>query len=439
MVNPSSDFRPQADIVLEAVVPMRTMYLEVSAPRVLLTRLLGRVLWAAYFAPTSCFHFSTIPDPPLPAPDWARVRNRMCGICGSDLHQIFMDAGLDVAPVALPSHQRIYLGHEMVGNVVEIGSAVSEVRVGDRVVRWGRADDCRARGRTELCPACARGHRVLCELASEPRPYHPVGGGFGDSFITPASTLLRVPDDLSDEQATLIEPAAVAIHAASRRCVQPGERVLVIGCGVIGYLLIQAIRACQPECDITALAQFDWQADLAHRYGADRTFLASDDGYAETARITGARLYGRRGNRMLLGGFDVVFDVVGIESTLNNALRWTRAGGTVVLVGVHLHRMKLDVTPVWYQEVNLIGSVGHSVMTWNGESISDFELAMRWMQSGQLNTAGLVTHRFALEDYRTAFKVALDKRTYRSIKVVFDLGIRPQEKHGKYARQKGSG
>ena len=401
---------------------MRTMILQVSVPRILLTRLLGRISKAAYFAPVSPLRLLDLPDPPLPASDWVRVRNRLCGICGSDLHQLFVDAGLDVAPVALPSHQRIYLGHEMVGQVVEVGAAVEDFKVGDRVVRWGRADDCRARGRAELCPACARGHRVLCQFASEPREHHPIGGGFGDSFITPASTLLPVPGDLSDEQAIFAEPAAVAIHAAYRRPVEAGERVLVLGCGTIGFLLIQSIRALQPACEIAAVAQFPWQADLALEYGAQHVFLADDDGFAATARLTGAKLYeGRAGNRMLLGGFDLIFDVVGIESTLNNALRWARAGGTVVLVGVNLHRMRLDVTPVWYQEVNLIGAVGHDVVRWEGEYLSTFELAMRWMQTGNLDCDGLLTHRFPLDDYREAFIVAMDKQTHRSVKVAFDL------------------
>ncbi|MBI5653660.1 MAG: alcohol dehydrogenase catalytic domain-containing protein [Chloroflexi bacterium] len=391
---------------------MKTMVLDASVPRIVLTKILGRFSRGAYFAPTAPVRLATIPDPRLPARDWVRVKNRACGICGSDLHQIFLDVSLDVAPTALPSHQRIFLGHEMVGDVIEIGGAVRDFKIGDRVVRWGRADDCRARGRAELCPACARGHRVLCGYASEPREHHPIGGGFGDSFITPASTLLRVPNDLTDEQATLVEPAAVAIHAASRG-VDPN--------GVIGYLLIQAIRAIQPACEITALAQFDWQAELAKQYGAHNTILAREDGFTQVARLTGAREYARGDNRMLMGGFDVVFDVVGIASTLNNALRWTRAGGTVVLVGVNLHRMKLDLTPVWYQEVNLIGAVGHDVVTWDGEALSTFELAMKWMQTGKLNCDGLITHRFALEDYRNAFAVATDKRVHRSVKVVFDL------------------
>lgn len=401
---------------------MQTMVLEVSVPRIVLTRLLGRFWRGASFGPSSPVRLVDMADPLLPAPDWVRVRNRLCGVCGSDLHQLFVDASLDVAPVALPSHQRVYLGHEMVGDIVEVGSAVTGLGIGDRVVRWGRADDCRARGRADLCPPCARGHRVLCQFASEPREHEPVGGGFGDTFVTPASTLLPVPKALSDEQAIFTEPAAVAIHAAWRRQANPGEQVLVIGCGTIGYLLIEAILALQPDCEITAVAQFPWQAEMAVERGAAHVFMSRDDGFAEVARLTGGRVYeGRRGNCMLLGGFGLVFDVVGTESTLNNALRWTRAAGTVVLVGVNLHRMHLDVTPVWYQEVDLLGAVGHDVVRWEGETLSTFELAMRWMQEGKLDCEGLLTHRFPLGEYRKAFAVALDKQKHQSVKVAFDL------------------
>lgn len=401
---------------------MRTMVLDVSVPKILWTRLLSRVWKGAYYAPTSPLRLVEMPDPPLPAPDWVRVRNLLCGICGSDLHQLFVDAGLDVAPVALPSHKRTYLGHEMVGEVVEVGEAVTACRVGDRVVRWGRADDCLARGREELCPACARGHRVLCQVASEPREHHPVGGGFGESFIAPSSSLVRVPRDLTDELAIFTEPVAVALHAALRRPANAGGKVLVLGCGTIGFLLIQVLHLLQPRCEVTAVAQFPWQAELAREYGADQVFLASDDGYSRVAQITGASLHvGRRGNRMLLGGFDLIFDVVGIDATLNNALRWARAGGTVVLVGVNLHRMNLDVTPVWYQEVDLLGAVGHDVVEWEGESISTFELAMLWMQTGQVRCARLLTHRYPLRSYQEAFAVAVDKQKYQSIKVAFDL------------------
>jgi threonine dehydrogenase-like Zn-dependent dehydrogenase len=240
--------------------------------------------------------------------------------------------------------------------------------------------------------------------------------------VPTASTLVRVPDSLSNADAIFAEPAAVAIHAAWRRPPQDGERVLVLGCGTIGLLLLQVLCTLQPRCQLTAVAQFPWQVDLAQASGADHVFLSSDNGDFLVARATGAKLYeGRARNRMLLGGFDLIFDVVGNEVTLNRALRWARARGTVVLVGVNLHRMRLDVTPVWYQEVNLLGAVGHDIVTFQGQSVSTFELAMSWMQSGTLRCAELLTHRFPIELYHQAFAVAADKQTHRSVKVAFAM------------------
>jgi threonine dehydrogenase-like Zn-dependent dehydrogenase len=123
---------------------------------------------------------------------------------------------------------------------------------------------------------------------------------------------------------------------------------------------------------------------------------------------------------MLIGGFDIVFDVVGIPQTINDTLRWTRANGTVVIVGVHLHRMQLDLTPVWHQEVNLIGAVGHDIVDWQGKAISTFDLAQQWMAEGKIESDVLLTHTFALDDYRRAIDTALDKATSRSVKVAFD-------------------
>ncbi len=401
---------------------MRSLLLDVTPARFVITRALLRFWKQAWAAPFAPLRFLEQDDPPLPAPDWVRVENRMCGICGSDLHQILLDAELNVAPAILPSSRRAYLGHEMVGVVVEVGAAVGGFQPGDRVVRWGRANDCAARGLDDLCPACARGHRVLCERAMEPMHPQPIGGGFGDQFITPASTLVRVPEAVSDEQAIFIEPLAVALHAAFRSPPRDDDRVLVIGCGTIGLLLIQVLRQIAPKALLVAQAEFPWQADLAREMGADETFLAAEDGFAHAAALTGARLYrGRGGSAMLLGGFDRVFDVVGIPTTLEAALRYARARGVVVLVGVNLRRMRLDLTPVWYQEVDLLGAVGHDVTRWEGERISNFDLAIRWLAEGRVRTDPLLTHTFRLEAYREAIATALDKRRARAIKVAFDL------------------
>jgi len=111
-----------------------------------------------------------------------------------------------------------------------------------------------------------------------------------------------------------------------------------------------------------------------------------------------------------------------MPATLNHALRWARAGGAVVLVGANLRRMKLDLTPVWYQEVDLIGAIGHDVVIWEGRKLSTFELAMQWMQAGIIQTTPLLTHTFPVEDYRRAFAIATtEKADARSVKVALAL------------------
>ena len=123
---------------------------------------------------------------------------------------------------------------------------------------------------------------------------------------------------------------------------------------------------------------------------------------------------------MLLGGFDIIYDCVGSARTIEDSLRWARAGGAVVLVGVDLTRAKVDLNPVWYQEVDLIGSLAHGVDDWQGQRCHTYDWVFDLLRAGQMTDAGLVTHRFALKDYRQAIATALDKKTARPIKVAFE-------------------
>jgi threonine dehydrogenase-like Zn-dependent dehydrogenase len=161
---------------------------------------------------------------------------------------------------------------------------------------------------------------------------------------------------------------------------------------------------------------------MAYRLGAHEV-VAGEDGYQATARITGAKLYeGMFGNRMLLGGFDVVYDCVGSAKTLQDSLRWTRAGGAVVLAGVKLAPLKLDLNPIWCQEVDLIGVYAHGAEPWKGEMRPTYDLVIELMRQGKLTTDGLITHRFPLSQWRQAVSTALDKRN-GTIKVVFDYTL----------------
>ena len=122
---------------------------------------------------------------------------------------------------------------------------------------------------------------------------------------------------------------------------------------------------------------------------------------------------------MLLGGFDVVYDCVGNASTVEDSLRLARAGGAVVLAGVHLAPMKLDLTPVWHQEVDLIGLYAHGRESWQGVEQHTYDLTIDLLLEGRLKTEGLITHRFPLAAWKEAIATSLDKKS-GAIKVILD-------------------
>jgi len=264
------------------------------------------------------------------------------------------------------------------------------------------------------------GNYARCENQS--RGIGPVGtgGGWGDSYTAHESEVFRVPDDLTDDQAVLVEPASVAVRAVLRRMPQSEERVLVIGCGIIGLLTVCVTRIVAPKAHITAMARYSHQAAMARRMGADDVISGGDE-YEKVARATGGRLYvGPLSNKMLLGGYDVIYDIVGTGQTIKDSLRWAQAGGTVVVVGISPRLMKTDLSPLWHQEVNLVGSVVHGIEEWHDQRIHGYDLVLQWMHSGTLPTDDLITHRFPLKEYKQAVTAATDKQT-GAIKVVFQM------------------
>jgi threonine dehydrogenase-like Zn-dependent dehydrogenase len=152
--------------------------------------------------------------------------------------------------------------------------------------------------------------------------------------------------------------------------------------------------------------------------GADEV-ITGGDLYAEMARLTGAKLYTAPMNKgMLEGGFDLVYDCVGNAETLTDALRWARAGSTVIVVGITLDQLKIDISPIWYREVDLIGAYASGLETWQGAEVHTLDLTIEMMQQGRLTHEGLITHHFPFEEYRDAIAKASDKRS-GSIKVAF--------------------
>ena len=399
---------------------MRTIYFEKNIAKILLSKALQPIWPAVVYSRLSPTRFVDLPEEPLPGRGWVRMRNRLCGICASDLHLLFVDADPRVSPAALPGTERIYLGHEVLSEVTEVGAGVTTLKVGDRVILDHPEANCLNQEIKPLCRPCREGNPALCENSSLGLIPEGMGGGWGDGFTAHETMVYKVPDELNDETAMMIEPLSVGVHTALRCLPEQHQRVLVVGSGMIGLAVIEAVRTLSPDCHISVMARYPQQVEMARKLGADEV-IAQEDLYIATARITSGKLYtGKFKNHMILGGFDVVYDCVGSEKTVKDSLRWTRAGGTVVLAGVSLKPMHVDLTPIWYQEVGLIGLYAHGMEEWNGVKQSTYDLTTDLLLKKKLCINGLITHRFPLKQWRKAVRTAKDKRS-GAIKVVLDF------------------
>src|SRR6266516_1792608 len=404
---------------------MWTSTLELDPAHVIPTKLFGYIWRGAYFSSFAPLPVRNLPRQSLPTSTWVRVRNSFAGICGSDLHLIFVDGDFNIAPAAIPNHGLSYPGHEVVGEVIEVGNDVHHLRVGDRVVLQS-GPNCITAGVQQPCRSCASGHYSLCESGALPGP-QPIGGGWSEEMLLHEQQLFRIPQDIHDIQTVLLEPTAVAVHAVLRHLPQAKDRVLIIGAGTIGLLILQVVRALAPEAEVCVMARHPFQIEQAARLGAQ--IIYPQDSYREIQRATSAQLYeGIWGNKVLLGGYDVTYDTVGSAHTTQDALRWARAGSTVVVVGVYLHRMRIDLTPIWYEEINLIGTKGHGMETWpidTSKKTPTFKIAVELIQRKLIFPDKLITHSFPLSGYREALITAANKARNRAIKVVFDYSKQP--------------
>jgi threonine dehydrogenase-like Zn-dependent dehydrogenase len=382
---------------------MKTIYFEVSIAKIFLTKLLAKPFPNVYYSSVSPMQYKEIPDRDLPGRNWVRVKNRQAGICGADMSLFFVKADPRITIAALPGVPRAFMGHELVGTVIETGAGVADLAVGDRVVLQRYLPCCSIKEIDPPCAPCREGNYTLCENFSEGEMPENLGAGFGDHFVAHRSQLVKIPDSLSDDTAVMIEPTSVSLHAVMKRPPQKGEHLLVLGAGVIGLNVIRFARLLQPDCSIHVIEKVTFKQDLAKRMGAD--VILDGDPYESVAKLTGARLYrGPLGNSVLMGGFDLIYDCVGHSSTLHDSLRWLRSRGDYVMIGNQLAPVRFDQTPIWNQEINVTGVNAHGCETYQGEKISSFDLTIRMITQGIVNLDGFITHRFPLKDYREAFR-----------------------------------
>lgn len=363
-----------------------------------------------------------------PCPDgWLRLKVRLCGICGSDLRLLRGAESFLLEPYAsFPA----VLGHECVAEV-EAAPAGSAWRPGARVAVEPLLP-CAARG-LPPCRFCAAGAEQLCECFTQGAlapgllgGYHrEVGGGFAEALAAHPRQLYAVPEGVTDEVAVLTDSLASALQPALDHFPADNEVVVVYGAGILGQHLVRVLRAHGCRARIVVAARHAFQQRLALAGGADVALCRPSRralGEAVGARFLPTTLGG--GN--LEGGATRVFDCVGSTRSVQESLLLLRGRGRLVLVGTAARLGPLDASSLWFRELTIVGSNCYGLTTWRDGTRRTYQRALDLLAGGY-PAAGLLTHVYALADYRRAFQAALDKPRFASVKVALDPRARTGE------------
>ena len=296
------------------------------------------------------------PEPRL-APDEVMVEVKACGICGSDVHGMDGSSGRRIPP--------LIMGHEASGVIVATGSASGDWKEGDRVtfdstIYCGECGYCVA-SQVNLC----EDRRVLGVSCGEYRRH----GAFAERVNVPARVLYRVPDSVTFEQAAFVEPVSIALHGVNRVGVQAGEKAVVVGAGMIGLLVLQALKragcaeVCCVDLDEKRLAR-------ATELGADAVFEAGDTAVEQVIAWSA-------GN-----GVDIAMEVVGITPSMQTAMRSVRKGGRIGCVGNLAPMVEFPLQELVTRELTAFGSCAS-----NGE----YAEALECIQDGSIRVEPLTS------------------------------------------------
>ncbi|HZC73878.1 MAG TPA: alcohol dehydrogenase catalytic domain-containing protein [Jatrophihabitans sp.] len=389
-----------------------------SLPRHVAGRVLGSRLPGSFSGFVAPLRLVTRDEPDV-RPGWARLRTRLSGICGSDLGALSGQTSLYFsALVSMP----FVPGHEVVAELLD---DCADLSAGTRVV-VDPVLTCTARD-VEPCPACLAGRTNHCEriTVGHLRPglqtgyCADTGGGWGQRFRAHRSQLHPVPDDLPDEQAVLIEPTACAVHTALRAQAAPNARVLVSGAGSVGLLTTLALRSLTTAGEITVVAKYAHQRELALLCGASEVVTPAEV-LRRVRRATGAfQVRPEFGAPYLLGGVDVAIDAVGSRASLETALHATRAGGRVVLAGMPA---PADLSAAWFRELEVVGAYASAQREEHGDGRGAFEIAGELARTDAVRGLAHSMARYPLYRWREALDHATGAGALGTVKVAFDPG-----------------
>jgi (R,R)-butanediol dehydrogenase/meso-butanediol dehydrogenase/diacetyl reductase len=334
--------------------------------------------------------YEEVPEPTA-GDNEAIVQVGLCGICGSDLHLYDSEmAGGDIV-----------LGHEFGGTIVELGKSVTGWEVGDRVV-GAPMKPCLN------CPFCLKGEFDFCyqhyRLDNARAGVAPAGGaslgagGYGPFARIGAPRLMRVPDELDDQAAAAIEPAAVGFHAVRLSGMKLGDRVAILGAGPIGLFTLQCAMAAGARLVVVAEPAAG-RAKLARDLGADHVFNPREA--SDVAETTADALGGPP---------DVVFDAAGVPATLQQAVDVVKLGGSVMMVGVSFDPAPVKPS-VWVtRRVTVRASFAYSR--------NDYEATISMLEGGRIKVAPVVSSVVPGSETHLAFEKLLSPNS--EVKVMVD-------------------
>jgi len=319
---------------------------------------------------------------PKPKEDEVLVRVRSVGVCGSDIHY-YKEGRIGSFVVEKP----IILGHESSGDVVEVGSGVKSLKVGDRVA-LEPGIPCRK------CIYCKTGRYNLCpNVVFMATP--PVDGAFAEYVVHPEDFAFKLPDNVSYDEGALIEPLAVGIYASSRAKVRPGDNVLIFGAGPIGLVTLQSAKAYGAENAIVVDIN-DFRLSVAKKLGADYTINSKIENLERIREI-------------FPDGLDIIFEASGNSSVIKDTTRFAKRGGKIVFIGLASEDyIGLNINEITSKELDILGIFRYANV---------YRKAIDLAAKGRIDLKNLVTHHFTLEQTQEALEFA-DKNKDKCIKVI---------------------
>jgi L-iditol 2-dehydrogenase len=320
---------------------------------------------------------------PAPGPGEVLIAVARVGICGSDLHAYHGRHPF----IRLP----IVPGHEFAGTVVEVGEGVQHLTPGQRVT----VEPSLVCG---ACYHCAHGRYNICEHLKV------IGcqttGAMGEYLTVPAAKALPLPDQVTWDQAALLEPLAVAVHAARMAGIGPGAKVLILGAGTIGLMTVQTAKALGAEAVmITDLIQE--RLDLARKLGADYVVNPA----ATALALALEKAFGPP-------RADAIIECAGVPATARDAVRVARKGSRIVIAGVFAEEVPVNLGLVQDRELELVGTLMYAE--------GDFPTALALVRDGRVQVEPLITHRFPLGQAAKAFATADSRQG--ALKVLIEVG-----------------